>query len=279
MRRRHWIAVTVVLLAGMVFGILLPTINRVREAAARMKCNGQFCLLGVALHNYASSDGAESFPFGSIPNPALPPEKRLSWMVSIVPYVDANNLYRKFDLMVAADQGRNREAVEFRWPYFVCPASGEYESTRTGGKWKSPTPLTHYVGVAGVGNDAAILDVNHPRAGIFGYNRRTSIKEGIPDGLSNTLLVIETAREPGHWAFGGPATVRGVQSGTSPYIGPGRPFGGFHSIGWSRREKRYNLAIAALADGSRRSISDSIAPEVLEALATVCGKEQLPADW
>jgi hypothetical protein len=279
MRRRHWIAVTVVLLVAIVFGILLPAISRVRETAARMKCNGQFCLLAVTLHNYASSDGTESFPRGTIPKPDLPPEKRLSWMVSIVPYLDANNLYREFDLTVAADQGRNQAAAQFRWPYFVCPASGEYESTRTGGIWKSPTPLTHYVGVAGVGNDAAVLEVNHSRAGVFGYDRRTSIKDGIPDGLSNSLLVIETSREPGHWAFGGPATVRGVEPDTSPYIGPGRPFGGFHSNGWSWREKRYNLTIAALADGSRRTISDSIAPEVLEALATVSGKEQLPADW
>ena len=41
-------------------------------------------------------------------------------------------------------------------------------------------------------------------------------------------MLIETANNPGHWAYGGNATVRGFEPDTAPYIGPGRPFGGFH---------------------------------------------------
>ena len=103
--------------------------------------------------------------------------------------------------------------------------------------------------------------------------------DGFLDGTSNTLLLIETANEPGHWAFGGPATIRGVEPGESPYIGPGRPFGGFHSERQGLFGKLWNGCNVAMADGSCRSFSDTTSPEVLEALATAGGKEQLPSDW
>ena len=74
----------------------------------------------------------------------------------------------------------------------------------------APTPVTHYVGVAGVGADAVALPLCHPRAGAFGHDRRTPLKDGFPDGTSTTLLLIETVNAPGHWAFGGTATRRFV---------------------------------------------------------------------
>jgi hypothetical protein len=115
---------------------------------------------------------------------------------------------------------------------------------------------------------------------VFGYDRRTALsKDGIPDGTSSALLLIEAAHEPGHWAFGGPATVRGVEAETFPYVGPGRPFGGFHSSGPKWFGTRQHFCNVAMADGSTRRLSESISPEVLEALATVAGKENLPADW
>ena len=159
----------------------------------------------------------------------------------------------------------------------VCPASSEYEYNAR--QWKSPTPLTHYVGVAGVGTDAAELLPDHPRAGVFGYERRTAIPAGIPDGISNTLLIIETANDPGHWAYGGTATVRAFEPDAAPYIGPGRPFGGFHTGIPVPSSQRSHQCTAAMADTSVRSITSAIAPEVLEALATVGGKEPLPANW
>jgi hypothetical protein len=92
------------------------------------------------------------------------------------------------------------------------------------------------------------------------------------------LLLIETADNPGHWAFGGTATVRAF-AGESAYIGPARPFGGFHNGGMVLIGERYHACTAALADGSVRSLTNEIAPEVLEALATVAGKEELPPNW
>jgi hypothetical protein len=73
MRRRHWIAVFVILLVGLTAGLLFPAISRVREAAARSKCAGHFKQLALALHNYADAYGNSSFPAGTIPNADLSP--------------------------------------------------------------------------------------------------------------------------------------------------------------------------------------------------------------
>ena len=50
--------------------------------------------------------------------------------------------------------------------------------------------VTHYVGVAGVGADAATLPLSDPRAGVFGYDRKTSLRD-IKDGHSTTMLLTE----------------------------------------------------------------------------------------
>jgi hypothetical protein len=103
----------------------------------------------------------------------------------------------------------NEKPASTRIRFLTCPASDECVRDNGSELWKSPTPLTHYIGVAGVGADAAILPLGHPRAGVFGYDRRTLLKDGFPDGISNTLMLIETANNPGHWAYGRTSAVSG----------------------------------------------------------------------
>jgi hypothetical protein len=281
MRRRT--VVIVLLLIALLAGLSLPAIMAVREAATRMHCTSNLKQLAMALHGYAdtfprSPDGKDNptFPAGTIPNPDLPAERRLSWYVSILPYLEQKPVYEQFDLKAPINDDRNRSALTNRFFQTVCPASGQPRTTTPSGSG-DPAPVTHYVGVAGVGADAATLPIGHPRAGVFGYDRRTAV-HGMPDGASNTLLLIETAQNPGHWAYGGPATVRGIEPGTAPYIGVGRPFGGFHEGSWDWGKPRTHSCMIAMADGSVRQFSNTTAPEVLEALATVGGKEELPAN-
>jgi prepilin-type processing-associated H-X9-DG protein len=120
---------------------------------------------------------------------------------------------------------------------------------------------TNYVGIAGVGEDAATLKIRDPRAGIFGYDRRTRFSD-IKDGMSNTLLVGEVYRDLGPWAQGGHATVRGLT--TKPYIN------GPDGIGCGKGSGGVNVL---MADGSVRFVSENIASEVFEAMATMAGGE------
>jgi hypothetical protein len=277
MRRCHWIVLIVLLLAGMIVGGLLPAINNVREAAARMCCHSNLKGLAIGLYTYADTN--RMFPGGTIPNAELPPDRRLSWIVSLLPYIEQVQVFNQFDVSYGAFDPRNQIATDHRFKHLVCPASGEYEYDEHGGKWKAATPLTHYVGVAGVGEDAAYLSAGHARAGIFGYDRRTPFPDKSPMSYSQTLTIIETAHNPGHWAHGGPATLRGIEPGNSPYIGEGRPFGGFHDSGWFWGREHSITCSAAFADGTVRSLSSTIVPEMLEALATLGNKESLARDW
>lgn len=283
MSRRYVPVIVVAVLLLLCAGILFPGVCRVREAAARMTCTSHLKQWAVALHNYAdtfpeSRNGKPryAFPAGTIPNADLPPEERLSWYVSVLPYVEQSDLYKQFDLRRGPSDSRNQPATEKGFSHLVCPSSGAWE--RDARRWRS-SPRTDYVGVSGVGPDAAMLSLGHPRAGVFGYDRRTAFPDDMPDGMSNTLLLIETANNPGHWANGGTATVRAFEPGTAPYIGPGQPFGGFHNGAPAIIGTRTYTCNVAMADGSVRGFSNVTAPEVLEALATVNGKETLPANW
>jgi hypothetical protein len=274
MWRRRVEVLVVIAIIGALIGLLMPAVMRVRAAASRVSCLGHCCMFSTALLTYAeANDGA--FPAGTILHPDLPPERRLSWLVLLLPYLSKEDIFKQFDPWRGPDDPRNEHAASNQFRHFTCYASAEHAR---GDHRPSPKPVTHYVGVAGVGADAATLPLGAPRAGVFGHDRRTPLKGGFPDGMANTLLLIETGKNPGHWAYGGTATVRAFE-GALPYIGPGRPFGGFHSGPYTVFAPRERLCNGAFADASYRTLTDRIDPAVLEALATVGGREELPPNW
>jgi hypothetical protein len=143
-----------------------------------------------------------------------------------------------------------------------------------------PDNRTNYLGVAGVGPDAATLPLADPAAGAFGYSRRVTLAD-VKDGTANTLFVLDSAPEPGPWARGGPASVRGLDPAARPYLGVGRPFAGTHyDNGTVFRSGRPVGGAAALADGSVREVRHTVADAVLERLATIAGKDGVAAgEW
>lgn len=284
--RRYAVPAIVAAMLLLCAGLLIPGVQKVRSISARTVCTNHFYVFGLALHNYAEMNPVSdkkgignAFPAGTIPHPTLPPDQRFSWWVPILPQIGEWEVPKQFDLTRGPGDPVNAVPMNHRFQMLACPQSGElrYDGGTRTESWKSPHPLTHYVGVAGVGADAAELPLKHPRAGVFGYDRRTSFAD-IADGMSNTLLLIETANSPGHWAYGGRATVRAFEN-EAAYIGPGRSFGGFHNGSPVLFGERMHVCNVAMADGSQRYLTSKIDPAVLEALATVGGKEELPAEW
>ena len=252
---------------ALLIALLAPAVMRVRAAATRMGCANNLKQLGLACHN--SHDVSNHFPPGTMPNPALPPEQRLSFQIVIVPYVESDNLYSSLALKEAWDSERNisvmaqRTYKRYQCPSWLGPKGPDASFAATG-----HLAITNYIGVAGVGADAAARPADAPGNGIFGYDR-TVKKEDVKDGLENTLLLIETGREVGPWIRGGPSTVRGVDVDDAPLAGTDRPFGGTHPKGFN----------VLLADASVRFTSNDISPAILAALATIAGGEDIPANW
>lgn len=252
--------------------LLLRAVMATREAVNRSVCISNLKQLVVALHDYETAYG--SFPPGTIPNPALSPERRLSWVLPIRQFLGGSSILT-IDPTVAWDAPPN-------WPLRLVAAPGvTYVGTTPADEDRGltcpddpafdgparPRPLA-YVGVAGVGADAPDLPAGHKRAGVFGSDRTTRLAD-IADGPAQTMILVETARAQAAWSAGGPSSVRGVDPAARPHMGPGRPFGGYHPGG----------ANAAMADGSVRFVRESVAPKVFEAMATIAGGESVPAGW
>lgn len=229
--------------------LLLPAVQQAREAARRTQSRNNLKQQALALHNY--HDTFNHFPRGTIENDDLKPEERLSWYVSILPYIEQAALYDTIDKEAGWEADGNANGVQMAIEVFMNPSQPNVR--------RNPSS-SDYVGVAGIGPDAASLDKDDEKAGIFGYDRETSIRD-ITDGTSNTLMIIDSAKPNVSYMAGGEATIRGFSQ--KPYINGPDGIGSPHTGGVQ----------AAFADGSVRFISENIDDETLEALATMHGGE------
>src|SRR4051794_38808720 len=118
MRRSDVVVLIVIVLV--VVGVILPLLIRGRELEQSMQCKNNLRLIGLSLGRYY--DCHESFPFGTIPNSKLSIQHRLSWMVSILPYIEGKTSYVDIDKEKAWDDRDNQIPIAFPLRSFLCPA-------------------------------------------------------------------------------------------------------------------------------------------------------------
>ena len=212
-----------------------------RGAARRVQAKNNLKQILLALHNYHDEYGRFPPPF--LPNDKLPVDRRLSWMVLVLPYLEEQALYNAVNQELAWDSTENRTAARTSVQAFLNPAA----STMTE---SSGYALTHVAGVSGWGDEPN---------GIF--SRSTSLSE-ITDGASLTAVVGEVRYRPGPWIAAGPSTVRPME----PHLNrDSLTFGSDHEGGLH----------LGFPDGTVRFISDKIDAKTLQALATCAGGESL----
>ena len=250
--------------------------RRMHEDKLREGCKNRLTELSFAVLGYRDTHSG-LYPPGTASSGGLSPDQRLSWITVLYSFFDeSQNVNFLFDRSLPWNSPVNRVPTirGFRdeagrnpsysdWvpprllPYhvLVCPANVK----------GADSGVTNFVGIAGIGSDSPTLPTGHPRAGVFGFDRQTSVAD-IKDGLASTMMLAETADGIGPWIAGGETTVRGLDLDRRPYIGRGRQFGGLHPGG----------AMIAFADGSVRFLRESIDPTVFEALSTAAGGEAVP---
>ena len=256
------------LACGFACCLCLPAISKVRMSANRVSCLNNMKQLGYALHNY--HDTFHSFPPGTIPNEDLQPGDRLSWLVPILPFIEQDNLYAQINRGKGWNSPEN-QATKRQVKTLLCPESEVYGNFQIGS----------YVGMAGLGKDAPLLASTDAKAGVFGYDRKTKQSQ-VTDGVSTTLMVIETNFENGPWSAGGFPTVRGIDTDGSDYLGFTGQFGSLHRTEESTLFKVYpECSNCTFVDGSVRYLVKTIDPLTFEALATIAGGEkvELPIDY
>lgn len=229
--------------------LLLPAVQQAREAARRTQSSNNLKQMALAMHNY--HDAYRSFPRGTVQNDELQPEERLSWATSLLPFMEQSGLFDAVDQATGWQSPSNRRVSGTAVPIFQNPSNSRSP--------EAPAAMD-YVGIAGIGPDAASLPASDRKAGIFGYNRSTRISE-ITDGTSNTLMIGDAKPPAESWMKGGRATIRGFSQ--SPYLN------GPDGIGSPHR----GIVQFAFADGSVRVISVDVDESILEALATKAGGE------
>src|SRR5262245_18698038 len=111
----------VIAIMAVLIGLLVPAVQKVREAAARVKCKNNLKQIGLALHNY--HDSAGSFPPGyvSAVGPNGPDDDRgpgWGWAALILPYVEQDNLYRQIRLDLDVGHPANASARVTSLPIF-----------------------------------------------------------------------------------------------------------------------------------------------------------------
>jgi prepilin-type N-terminal cleavage/methylation domain-containing protein/prepilin-type processing-associated H-X9-DG protein len=201
----------VIAIIAILIGLLLPAVQKVREAAARTKCQNNLKQLGLAFHNYESGFGA--FPSGSTTRTIAGPPTRTVvsyWGVEILPYIEQDNVRRLYNFDFNFNAPENAAAVQIPIQIMICPSVPEGNRFSVIGTTYRGAATDYQATVSVSANlyTSGIITTPNPAGtaapvGIIspGNNQAATIAL-ITDGTSNTMLLAEAAGRPARWVPG-----------------------------------------------------------------------------
>jgi prepilin-type N-terminal cleavage/methylation domain-containing protein/prepilin-type processing-associated H-X9-DG protein len=198
----------VIAIIGILIALLLPAVQKVREAANRMSCENNLKQLGLAIHNYHDA-------FGSFPPARVGRDAYASWPILVLPYMEGQNLTNIWDITLIFQRQPNPLAGTTTFKFFFCPSRRKpmlSPADQNGvdgedGNGHREGACGDYACCDGDGFDRNTKDANgamisplvlNPNVGddnpyprpILSFQSRTNFAS-ITDGLSNTFLIGE----------------------------------------------------------------------------------------
>jgi prepilin-type N-terminal cleavage/methylation domain-containing protein/prepilin-type processing-associated H-X9-DG protein len=276
----------VIAIIAVLIGMLLPAVQKVREAANRMTCSNNLKQIGLAFHNHHDQMGF--FPSGGdfegVPptfagsSPAVAPQQKAGWAYQILPYIEADNIWRGGQAQTEEDRIRLIAGTPIK--IYFCPSRRAPQTVIL-----SPSEQQY---IKGSSVTFALCDYaasNIETTGVVDQLQPLRIRD-ITDGTSTTLMVgekrlnLSNLGQPqddddvGYTGGFGHNTVRKTGQAPAPdFFGDGNLdgdglFGASHSGAFN----------VVLADGSVRSISYTISERVFNLLGDRNDGEVISAD-
>jgi len=214
----------VIAIIAILIGLLLPAIQKVREAASRLSCQNNLKQIGLGYQNFHSTYGF--FAPGGVTGPtsgAINPiyttlgVKKYSiqhgWAIYLLPYMEQESLYKQYNFDLSWNNISNLPVTSTPLKSFLCstvPDSSNRFCTPNG---SAGTPISiastdyapnssYLVGLETAGYADVCADKNGVLRTQSGTWNRTTTMTQILDGTSNTLMISEDAARPQAWAFG-----------------------------------------------------------------------------
>jgi prepilin-type N-terminal cleavage/methylation domain-containing protein len=220
----------VIAIIAILIGLLVPAVQKVREAAARLQCSNNMRQIGIGLHNYHGTFNRFMPPRG---NTQAPNQNTVftvygGWMCNLLPYIEQDNLSKSLTYYPTFNSTNFFNNYTKTVKTFACPSDGRTLDPNTPGYGG----LTSYVGVTGNDNDQGAQFFG-PTNGIFDVSALGLRFADITDGTTNTLMVGE--RPPagdkywGWWAVSDYDCLLGVRNQILFYSCPGGVPGTFHA--------------------------------------------------